>query len=675
MPNYVTLSEAASYLGVSKSTLRNWDKEGKLVAVRNPVNKYRTYDLEKLLELKKKEGYVATIDTYEENCTDPHRLVVKLSSIIRDEEGNSNIIERFDEMTKLLYLKLRDESNVYVLNKKENGEEYANRIRQAYLKIEDDSEKAIKLKDRTIFLCGVELSRINIADNIDIKGLVYEEAILSSFDENDNQQFFTPRPIVDFIVSFYKEFEQGNVCDPACGTAGFLIRIDDGKSKLFGFEIDPRLAWISKINLIAHNKSFFTIKCLDNGGSLGPEIKDYFGQMDLILTNPPFGSDYSGYNLSEYRLGKNHTTRRRGILFIEQAFNLLKEGGHIGIIIDDSVLNSQNNVDVRHFILDNFEIESIISLPETTFMPYATVNSSILFMKKTRNPRSNHVFFAKSENVGRKPNGEEDYIYNENGTKSLNSDLDMILDNWKHKTCGQNSYFTDLTQNLKDDESLRLDFIYNHPFRNKSQEIIAECNNVVCLSDICIERNESFIPSSDSLNTTIPYTGLADIEPYNGKAVQNIVPSASIKSSVKRYEPGDIVFSRMRPNLRKIAVMNFSEGGYVSPECCVLTLRKKENGDPVLNPQLLSTMLRSDLIYGQIMHHITGIGRPRISIKDIRQIKIPIEENNQDSALIQMQIQEKMIKDMRQRANALLDEASRLEKQNINEITLMMAGL
>ena len=678
MPTYVTLSEAATFLGVSKSTLRNWDREGKLVAVRNPLNRYRTYDLDKLSKIKKDNPITVPVEVVKEDFASSKKIVDKLSDIVRDEEGNSNIIERFDDMTKLFFIKFSSSGNVFEREFGESAKHYASRIRETYSNISiNENFSSINLKDTTILKCGMVLNTFDTSSNIDIKGLLYEEAIKSSFDKNDNQQFFTPRVVVDFIESFYEEYLTGNICDPACGTAGFLIRVDeDDNTKLFGFEIDQRLAWISKVNLIAHNHSNYEIHCLENGGSLGPGIDDFKNTIDLIITNPPFGSDFSDTKLlSRFILGKDRTSRRRGVLFIEQAYNLLKNDGRVAIIIDDSVLNSLTNLDVRQFIMSHFQIEAIISLPETTFLPYANVNSSILFMKKTNNPVSDHVFYAKSEKVGRKGNGDDDILYNEDGSQTLNSDLDNILKLWRTGNVDEHSFYCNLSACFNSDSTKRIDYVYNHPFRSNSMSILSRCSNLMLLSEICLERNESYIPSANIDVNTIAFTGLADIESYTGKARQVMTPSASIQSSVKRYEPGDIIFSRMRPNLRKVAVMNFKQSGFVSSECVVLTVRKDPAGHSIIDPNLLSTILRSDFVYGQIMHLVTGIGRPRISPSDIRRIKVPVDQQIEKDLILQIDAQEKMISEMRKRAQVLIEEADELEKTTINDIAIKAARI
>lgn len=699
MATNVTLNEAATFLGVSKPTLRNWDNDGKLTAIRNPVNGYRLYDMNELIALKRAMGGAVANDSAlvpEMDSKVVKRIINRLHSIIRDGDSNSNIVTRFDEISKLLFVKLfvsQKDYDPFEMRMGEDARAYSDRIQADYLNAVMNAQidvpthfRKINLDASTLWKCGNELSKVDLSTaNYDIKGLAYEDTIKGTFDKSDNQQFFTPHQIVDFMVEMVEPYISGTVCDPACGTAGFLTRVSKANSDVFlqGMEVDERLAWVSRLNLLMHGHDAFDVAYLQNGGSLGINSERYFGSVDLILTNPPFGSDYTDEELlNRFRLGIGRASRRRGILFIEQAWNLLTDGGIVAIIIDQGVLNAGANSDVRKYILDHFRILAVVDLPETAFMPYASVSSSILVLQKVLSPaEQNNVFFAKSANVGRKSNGDDDFIYSATGESRLNSDLPLILENWRRYRTGDTSfddicYVADVSENLADEKSLRLDYAFHHPFRNESKDTLQRATYpLLTLAEICDERNESYIPASDSNATTILFTGLANIESFSGRAQQVVTPAASIKSAVKRYEPNDIVFSKMRPSLRKTAIMRFEEGGYVSSECMVLTVRKNDDGSYIINPELLSTILRSDFVYGQIMGFVTGIGRPRVGGKDLRKVLIPLPpEQIQKEALSSIKASQSAVSQLREKAQMLEAEAERMEQGSINEITKLMSG-
>lgn len=700
MSTHVTLAEASTFLGVSKATLRNWDKAKKLTATRNPCNHYRMYNLDELIQLRDSFSGQKTASTYFPGTTRQLKQSLnKIQSILRDEMPNSNIITQFDEISKLLFLKLNTNIDIPLfyesgLFESESEDDFARKVQDLYakslrtqqgLRIPEGFER-IQLSSSVLRKCLEELHDIDFSKlTCDAKGIAYEEILKGTFDKNANQQFFTPYQIVDFMVAAVKPFLKGTVCDPACGTGGFLIKAgaEISTEKTVGLEIDERLAWAAMLNLLSHGVTGFSVDCLKNGGSLGEESFAYFGTADIILTNPPFGSEYSDREiLQHFSLGKGRTSRRRGILFIEQAFHLLKDDGVAAIIIDRSVLNSKLNTDVQQFIAEHFEIRAIIDLPETAFMPYASVLSSILILQKSRQVRNKTVFFARADKIGRKPNGEDDIIYHTNGIKELNSDFDAILTDWNNHLNGktfQNEslcFVADVRANLQEKSGSRLDYAFHHPFRNESTKILSHSlYKLHALADLCTERNETFIPASDFYTDAILFTGLANIESYTGIASQTLTAAASIKSAVKRYESGDILFAKMRPNLRKVALMNFETGGYASSECIVLSVRKNKNGQFLIAPDLLALILRSDFVYGQIMSLVTGIGRPRINGKDIRAIQIPVPPDEiQKQALFVMQNANETAKKLKEKAAILKDEAETIARASVNNIIKLIAG-
>ena len=622
-------------------------------------------------------------------------LVCRLHNILRDHDSHSNIIERFDELTKLLFLKLVSEEDsatdqFFERRPQEDSKVYASRIRAGYAEVAKKHSNIVpttfvtlRTSDGATCECATALAQVSFRNaGLDIKGLAYEEVIKNTFDKNDNQQFFTPPTIVKFMVEMMSRGLKGDVCDPAAGTAGFLIEVLKSGvpvSSLTALEVDERLAWVAGMNLFAHGASKTRAHWLPHAGTLGRDAERFFGKFDAIITNPPFGSDFTDPAiLPTYRLGGERTSRRRGILFLERCHQLLKSGGSLAFIIDEGVLNLPSAEDVRHFITDNFKVHAIVSLPETAFMPYATVNASILFLQKIGRdrPKNYPTFFAKAEKVGRKGNGDDDYIYDEVGVGRINSDLPSIADLFRsfQKTrkapASDLTYAADIRSNLRDEENgWRLDFRYHHHSRelNRSQLECAK-ERLMEISEICQELNQTVIPFRELGGQTILYTGLAHIEAATGVARQVPTPANSLKSAVKRYEPGDIIFARMRPNLRKVAQMNFDEGGYVSPECIVLTVKERD-GHPIIDPLLLSVLLRSDLVYGQIMHLIAGIGRPRLAVGDLRRVVIPLA-----SYAAQKQWRMRYLSDMsavealRKKAEGLLADAARMERETVEQL-------
>src|SRR5437763_9019389 len=102
-----------------------------------------------------------------------------------------------------------------------------------------------------------------------------------------------------------------------------------------------------------HGACDFDVQHVPGAGSLGPQVRRYFGRVDAILTNPPFGSDLSDRDvLGGFELGKSRTSRRRGVLFVERCLDPLRPGGSLAIDLDDGVPNGPSNADARRLILE-----------------------------------------------------------------------------------------------------------------------------------------------------------------------------------------------------------------------------------------------------------------------------------------------------------------------------------
>jgi excisionase family DNA binding protein len=686
---YISIKEASSLLGVTRATLRNWDKSGRLRAVRNPVNRYRMYRLSDVVKLQNQSSLFPVTAPLAELATDlehrkplsaaeVRRLVKTLHRILRDCEGNSSLIERFDELTKILCCKTADERDpgraAFSVREGENDRALAGRLHEAFRELVERNPALfprrfaeLRLADATIRRMVEALAPVTLSAVAgDLKGVAYEEVIRNTFEKGDNQQSFTQRSLVEFIVHMLEWTQVGTVCDPACGTGGFLLYVDrflranDGRPRphLLGFDIDERLAWAAGINLHMHGVARFDVRHANGAGALGKEVEEHFGQIDAIVTTPPLRSDLTdAAALAAFELGRGRGSRRRGVLFIERCLDLLRPGGLLGIIIDDSVLNGPSNADTRRLILERSHPFAIVSLPETAFMPFASVKASVLFLQKKggRRPpavRERGTFFARAEVVGRKPNGAPLLRLNKaTGKLEPDSDLPEILEEWRGERGLQPGQSLPASERTfwsripgADDASFvndgyRLDPPYHHPSRNGAALALQRSPYPLrSLLELCAVRNEAVIPSRDLQDEELTYVGLANIEAHTGECSPAVVPGSSLKSAVKRFVAGDILFAKMRPELRKVCLVSEEiDEGFVSAECLVLVPRADEKtGEPLMLPELLSALLRSDLVYGQIIHLVIGIGRPRLNRSAVLNVRIPTPPPGEQRRLVEL---------------------------------------
>ncbi len=593
---------------------------------------------------------------------DLRRTVRAVHRALRDGEGQSSLVERFDELTKLLYCKIHDENgrglavrgSVFSVRPGDTPSSIAARVRAAF---ERQAARAgalfpprfarLRMADATIARAVELLAPVRLSDSgQDPKGLAYEEVIRGTFDKGDHQQFFTPRPVVEFMVDLLGPLCCGTVCDPACGTGGFLLyagaalnkRTHGPRARLVGLEIDERLAWAARMNLDMHGVSRFEVHHLAGAGSLGPGLSPWLGQIDVVLTNPPFGSDLADPDaLAGFELGRGRASRRRGVLFVERCLDLVRPDGLVAIVLDEGVLAGPSNADVRELVLDRADPLAVVGLPETAFMPYASVRTSILLLRRKNGARraghAGRVFFARAETVGRKPNGDPLVRLDcESGRYVLDSDLPAILEAWQARRASASpvAWLASLPRQdapVFQRDGHRLDTAYHHPARHEAARALAASPHpIMTLGQVCDVRNEAVLPARDLAGEEIVYVGLANIAPRYGTCQPSLVHAGSLKSGVKRCLAGDILFARLRPELRKVWLVGPEIGeGYASPECLVLVPKREGPGnDPLVLPELLAVMLRSDLVFGQLLHLVIGIGRPRLSRAAVLGVRLPV---------------------------------------------------
>ncbi len=280
------------------------------------------------------------------------------------------------------------------------------------------------------------LQDINIGEtDLDAKGRAFE-TFMNSFFRGNFGQYFTPREIVSFIVDVLPITNESIVLDTSCGSGGFLLYAlnkvrqqadkfypnhktdvkqsskhhkfwhDFAEKNLFGIEINEQISRAAKMNMIIHDDGHTNVITSDGlldekeiqKKTQNPGFK--YNHFDFIITNPPFGSivrQTEKAYLKEFKLGKKEedwlaiksapeTVRENQsteVLFIEQCYKFLKEGGYLAIVIPDGILTNSSLQYVRDHIEEIFRIIAVVSMPQTAFTATgAGVKSSVLFLKK-----------------------------------------------------------------------------------------------------------------------------------------------------------------------------------------------------------------------------------------------------------------------------------------------------
>lgn len=371
----------------------------------------------------------------------------------------------FDELDKLIFCKIWDEKwrdnapktkgepfAFQIISYPEDKDDKQNtkaktelekRIRELYehgrKKDPEVFKDDIKLDKHKIYTVVQYLQDINLSKtDLDAKGVAFQ-SFMGEFFRGDFGQFFTPKPIVEFIVNSINIDKDWKVLDTSCGSGGFLLHAlkairdeaneiygeDAGSASwkdywhefaekhLFGIEINEQISRVAKMNMIIHDDghtNIITNDGLKNNKTLEIEnrnLKFQDGTFDLIMTNPPFGSTvkadevnyYKEYELFEKNLGiteikdriaddnnkkKWRTSQSTEVLFLERCYRYLnEENGYLAIVVPDGILTNSTSQYVRDWLVEKFRILAVVSLPQHTFSHVkAGVKSSVLFLKK-----------------------------------------------------------------------------------------------------------------------------------------------------------------------------------------------------------------------------------------------------------------------------------------------------
>ena len=288
----------------------------------------------------------------------------------------------------------------------------------------EDSTYQHHMKDArfTIPNPGLLAKVVDMIDKIpmedrDTKGDLYEYMLSKIATAGQNGQFRTPRHIIRLMVEMVAPHPNDIVCDPACGTAGFLVAAgeylrehhpeiftDDELRHHFnetlfnGFDFDSTMLRIGSMNMLLHGVENPNIRYKD---SLSEEHAGEDERYTLVLANPPFAGslDYENTAKDLQRIVK---TKKTELLFLALFLRLLKPGGRAGVIVPDGVLFGSSNAHkaLRKILVEDQKLDAVISLPRGVFKPYAGVSTAILIFTKTNSGGTDYVWFYDIEADG-----------------------------------------------------------------------------------------------------------------------------------------------------------------------------------------------------------------------------------------------------------------------------------
>ncbi|MBL5922753.1 N-6 DNA methylase [Lelliottia amnigena] len=316
---------------------------------------------------------------------------------------------------------------------------------------------------------AVEMIKNLPLDRGDTKGDLYEYLLSKLTTAGINGQFRTPRHIIRAVVEMMEPNPARNetVCDPACGTGGFLAtsyeyllekysslesvhrelgvnergeleeqkiytgdlltayRAHVDQNMFHGYDFDTTMLRIAAMNLIMHGVEQPDIHYQD---TMSQSFNDNFPQesknaFNLILANPPFTGSLDEEDIDPSLLSIVKT-KKTELLFIARIIQMLKVGGRSAIIVPQGVLfgASKAHQSLREILVEGNQLEAVINLPSGVFRPYAGVATAVIIF--TKGGKTDHVWFYDLKNDG--------YSLDDKRNPIKNNDLPHLVASWKH---------------------------------------------------------------------------------------------------------------------------------------------------------------------------------------------------------------------------------------------------
>jgi len=410
--------------------------------------------------------------------------------------------EAFWELLKLIFCKIHDERNSQEVEFYAGANERSGingtlkvkaRIDRLFSAVKKDypsifpANEAIGLTPSVLAYLVGQLQMYSLLESdVDVKGHAYEEIVGANL-RGDRGEFFTPRNVCNMAVAMLDPGENQLILDPACGTGGFLIAamncviekirrkeidrwgqdvlraeqtIRDRVAKfasqfIVGIDFNPNLVKASKMNMVMNNDGaggLYQSNSLESPAQWdeGLRTRNLMGKVDLVFTNPPFGSKIpvdeptilEGFDLGHIwnydkqadRWTKTDALQKSQppeILFIERCVRFVRPGtGRVAMVLPDGILGSPGLGYVREWILTNTRVLASIDLHPDTFQPSVSVQTSVLVMQRKTNEqialeqaaqRKNDypVFMALANHIGHDKRGNKTYVRDKKGNEII----------------------------------------------------------------------------------------------------------------------------------------------------------------------------------------------------------------------------------------------------------------
>jgi type I restriction enzyme M protein len=338
-----------------------------------------------------------------------------------------------------------------------------------------------------------ELYEYDIKDR-DIQGDLYEYMLGKLSQAGTNGQFRTPKQIRDMMVRLLEPTPNDKICDPACGTAGFLVSTaeyirqnyesemtnkqwEHFEGDMFtGFDTDRTMLRISAMNLMLHSITQPRINYMDSVSKQNSISSVY----DVIMANPPFTGTVDEESIND-NLKAVCDTKKTELLFVALFLRMLKKGGRCSCIVPDGVLfgTTKAHKALRKELVENHQLRAVISMPSGVFKPYAGVSTAVLVFTKTGAGGTEKVWFYDMKADG--------FSLDDKRTPIEANDIPDIIDRFhnlegeKDRKPTDQSFFVDKSAIVANDYDLSI---------NRYKEVIYEKVEYDSPSDIMTRLDE-----------------------------------------------------------------------------------------------------------------------------------------------------------------------------------------
>lgn len=499
---------------------------------------------------------------------------------------------------------------------------------------------------------------------VDLLNDVFGTFLVDSFvDEKQLGQYLTPTEVVKFMVEIaLKDMPEndlaylcdpkhcsdfGLILDPSCGTASFLTellkalytRVADNYSNdyvslwvermvnevVVGIDKSERMIKLALTNMAMFGfpaAKLHLANSLARSGTDANLTQSLDGKVRLILTNPPFGAEFDGKDLFEYKIATDWTRRTPStvvseILLLERYVNWLAPGGQCLAVVPDSILTNKGLFeDLRKNLGNKIELRSIISLPPITFSAAGTnTKTSILHFRKQPldYAKTNKTFFAICYDIG--------YNVVTRGTQKAKvttskNDLPVILEEFTKRDA--ELLLARRVENVE--KSIRWDANYHASLSFElEQQIKSIGSSATFISDIADLSSERIDPRKLDRDT-FEYIEISDVDPRTCMVHPKTLQCSEAPSRARKVvHAGDVLFSTVRPDRRVVGVVGEEYEGII----CT-------TGFAVLRPKIIDSLtlaylLKTDFVISQIMRNNIGIAYPTIDESCLADIIIPVQ--------------------------------------------------